>query len=207
MKSRLTSLVLLLGLLPVARVGAESIYALTSANQLLVADAVVPQKVVSFVNITGLAMGESVLGIDVRPATGQLYALSDAPALYTINPATGLATLATTLTADPTDMSSPFTGLVGTNFAIDFNPVADRLRVVSNTEQNLRINPANGFVFTDTPLDYAMGDPNDTANPNIATIAYTPNVGGATTLFGIDDTTFRVVTINPPNSGTLISGP
>lgn len=49
-------------------------------------------------------------------------------------------------------------------------------------------------MFTDTNLDYATGDVNDTANPNVATIAYTPNVGGATTLFGIDDATFRVVT-------------
>jgi hypothetical protein len=101
----------------------------------------------------------------------------------------------------------PYIGLSGTSFAIDFNPVADRLRVVSNAEQNLRINPTNGFVFTDTNLDYATGDVNDTANPNVAAIAYTPNVGGTTTLFGIDDTTFRVVTINPPNNGTLISGP
>ncbi len=87
------------------------------------------------------------------------------------------------------------------------NPVVDRLRVVSNAEQNLRIDPVTGFVFTDGVLAYATGDVNELANPNVATIAYTPNSGGVTTLFGIDDTTFRVVTINPPSAGTLISGP
>jgi hypothetical protein len=204
-----TARLLALALAPVltSTAVADSIYALTIANQLLVADAAVPQKVVSSVNVTGLNVGESLLGIDVRPANGQLYALSDGARLFTINPATGLATLVAALAADPADLTSPFTGLTGTNFAIDFNPVADRLRVVSNTEQNLRINPANGLVTTDTALDYATGDVNDTANPNVATIAYAPNVGGVTTLFGIDDTTFRVVTINPPNNGTLISGP
>lgn len=185
---------------------ADSIYALTNANQLLVADAAVPQKVVSFVSVSGLSAGESLLGIDVRPATGVLYALSDGPRLFTIDPATGVATLVAALAADPTDATSPFTGLVGTGFAIDFNPVADRLRVVSNAEQNLRIHPTTGLVFTDTVLAYATGDVNELANPNVATIAYTPNSGGVTTLFGIDDTTFRVVTINPPNNGTLISG-
>lgn len=185
---------------------ADSIYALTTTNQLLVADAAVPQKVASSVAITGLNQGESIVGIDVRPATGVLYGLSDGARLFTIDPASGVATLVSALTADPADVTAPYSGLVGTSFAIDFNPVADRLRVLSNLEQNLRINPANAFVTTDTTLDYATGDVNDTADPNIATIAYTPNVGGVTTLFGIDDTTFRVVTINPPNNGTLISG-
>lgn len=145
MKAASRCIALLLAPLFTSSTVADSVYALTTANQLLVADAAVPQKVVSFVSVTGLNVGESLLGIDVRPATGVLYALSDGARLFTIDPATGEATLVAPLTADPTDATVPYTGLSGTNFAFDFNPVADRLRVVSNAEQNLRINPTNGL--------------------------------------------------------------
>ena len=46
------------------------------------------------------------------------------------------------------------------------------LRVVSNAEQNLHINPDTGTVITDDPLDYPLGDPNDLANPNVVAVAY-----------------------------------
>ena len=70
---------------------------------------------------------EQVVGIDVRPATGELFALTDRARLYTIDPTTGAATLRATLAADPGDASDPFTALSGAKFAVDFNPVPDRL--------------------------------------------------------------------------------
>src|SRR5207253_11128454 len=72
----------------------------------------------------------------------------------------------------------------------DFNPVVDRIRVVSNADQNLRLNPNDGTLTAiDTNLAFAAGDPNQGANPNVVALAYTNNFAGAgsTTLFGIDD--------------------
>ena len=184
---------------------ARAIYAISNNNRLLIMDADVPQEILADHTVTGLDVGDTLVGIDVRPATGQLYALSDGAGLYTINPATGAATKVGELAADPTDATNPFTALSGTNFGIDFNPVVDRLRVVSNTQQNLRIHPDTALVTTDTPLAFAVGDANAAATPNVSDVAYSNNVAGAasTSLFGIDDTTFVIVQQNPPNNGTL----
>lgn len=50
--------------------------------------------------ITGVG-AELIMGIDRRPATGQLYALTGDYRVYTINAETGAATLVTTLTPPP----------------------------------------------------------------------------------------------------------
>ncbi|QDU29976.1 hypothetical protein ETAA8_50940 [Anatilimnocola aggregata] len=147
--------------------------------------------------ITGLPGGETLLGIDFRPATSQLYGVSSAGSIYTIDPISGAATL----------VGAGF-GFVpnGTSFGFDFNPVPDRIRFTSDNEQNLRLNPNTGaLAITDGNLAYAVGDPNFGANPNIVGSAYTNSFGGATTttLFGIDSTLNILVSQNPPNAGTL----
>ena len=45
--------------------------------------------------------------------------------------------------------------LSGTAFGVDFNPMADRLRVVSDAEQNLRANADTGATTTDATLNRA----------------------------------------------------
>ncbi len=177
---------------------AVSVYALTNNNGLLLVDADVPAIVSSARPITGLDAGDELVGIDVRPATGALYALALDGSLYTIDPLTAAATKATDISVAPS----------GTNFGIDFNPVVDRLRVVSNTGQNLRVNVGTGVATVDTPLAYAPSpDRNAGATPNVGDVAYANNFDGAatTTLFAIDDSTFEIVTQNPPNNGTLNS--
>ena len=159
---------------------AETIYAVTSTNLLLTFDSATPGTAAS-VAITGLQAGENVVGIDLRPATGQLYALGSTSRLYTINPVTGVATQVGSGSFTP--------ALAGTSFGFDFNPTVDRIRVVSDADQNFRLNPDTGAVVaTDTNLAYAAGDPNQGANPNVVALAYTNNFSGATstTLFGID---------------------
>src|SRR5215213_4160644 len=74
---------------------------LTKDERLLTIDTGNTQAVVSNQAITGLQAGENLVGIDVRPATGELYALSAAGRLYTIDARTGAATLKSTLAADP----------------------------------------------------------------------------------------------------------
>lgn len=174
-----------------------TVFGLTTANQLVVFNSARPNTILRTVAITGLGGGENILGIDFRPATGQLFALSSASRLYIINTVTGAATVV--------GAAGAFT-LSGTDFGFDFNPTVDRIRVVSDTEQNLRLNPNNGaLAFTDMTLAYAAGDPNTAQNPNITGAAYTNNFAGATatTLYDIDSNLNILTTQNPPNNGTL----
>jgi hypothetical protein len=188
-----------------ATAGAETIYAVTSTGTLLTFDSATPGTTTS-VAITGLQAGESVLAIDLRPATGQLYGLGSTSRLYTINPTTGTAT--------QVGSAGAFT-LAGTAFGFDFNPVVDRIRVVSDADQNIRLNPNDGtLTATDVNLAYATGDPNQGVNPNVVALAYTNNFSGAasTTLFGIDSSLDIALLLGSPggtpispNSGQLIS--
>jgi hypothetical protein len=128
--------------------------------------------VVTTLPVTGMQVGETPVGIDVRPATGQPFGVGSSSRIYTIVPTTGVATQVGTAGA--------FT-LNGTAFGTDFNPVPDRVRQVSNTEQNLRLNPNDGTLSaTDTALNPAG---------NIVAVAYDRNdslPATGTTLFGID---------------------
>ena len=161
---------------------AAPIYGLTLQNSLFVFDSTTPGTIGGSVAITGLQAGEAVLGIDVRPATGQLYALGSTSRLYVIDPVTGAAT--------QVGSGGAFT-LNGAEFGFDFNPTVDRIRVVSDADQNLRLNPNDGtLTATDTALAYASAPPdvNLGANPTVVGSAYTNNFPGtlATTLYGID---------------------
>src|SRR5688572_13918261 len=126
-----------------------SVLALTESNKLISFNNASPQKLCTSTAISGLQNGENVLGIDVRPADGALYALGSTGRVYTIDPTTAAATMKSTLVANPADASDPFTALDGGDFGVDFNPVPDLLRVVSNTGQNLRINVDSGATTTD----------------------------------------------------------
>jgi hypothetical protein len=175
---------------------AELIYAVTTTNALLSFDSATPGTITT-VAISGLQASESILALDLRPATGQLFAIGDTSRLYTINPLTGAAT--------QVGAAGAFT-LSGGSFGFDFNPTVDRIRVVSEANQNLRLNPNDGaLTATDTPLAYAAGDPNAGQDPGVGGSAYTNNFGGATTttLYGIDGLLDILVTQIPPNAGTL----
>ncbi|HEX8651360.1 MAG TPA: DUF4394 domain-containing protein [Pyrinomonadaceae bacterium] len=158
------------------------IVAVTDDNDILVFNAQRPGTITHQVSITGLQPGEHILGIDYRPANFQLYGLGSTSRLYTINVGTGAATEVG---------SGPFSpALLGTSFGFDFNPAVDRIRVVSDADQNMRLNPDDGTVAAvDTPLSYAAGDPHAGANPNVVGSAYTNNfqVTLSTTLYGIDN--------------------
>jgi hypothetical protein len=141
--------------------------------------------------ITGLQAGETILGLDFRPANAQLYALGSTSRIYTINASSGAAAVVGT---------APFTpALSGTSFGFDFNPTVDRIRIVSNTGQNLRLNPETGaLAATDGSLN--------PGTPSVSAAAYTNNFAGATTtsLFVIDANTDKLYLQNPPNNGTLV---
>lgn len=173
-------------------------FGITSSNRLVTFSRNSPA-IRTAVNITGLASDETILGFDVRPADGTVVALvkngMGGGRLYRLNTADGTATLLSTLSADNADAVSPYNGLDGAMFGVNFNPVPDRLRVVSNTGQNLRINVTNGATFTDGNL---MGT-------NITATAYTNNFPSAcrTTLYYINTMTNQLLTTTDPNSGML----
>jgi hypothetical protein len=147
--------------------------------------------------ITGLQGGENVIGIDFRQTNGRLYAATSAGRVYTVDPATAAVTIASNLAADATDMTNPFTALTGTTFGVDFNPVADRLRIVSDAGQSLRINVDTGFVTTDGNLNPGL--------PQVVAVAYKQSFPAttATTLLDIDLATNSLLVQAPPNDGTL----
>jgi hypothetical protein len=156
------------------------IYIVDEDNKLLLVSADAPSAVLSSYRITGLADGERVLGIDFRPATGGLYALGSTSTLYLVDPATGYATAVGAPLATP---------LAGASFGFDFNPTVDRIRVVSEAGENLRLNPLTGEIAgTDTNLIYDAADVAAGAAPRVVGSAYTANflASTRTTLYGID---------------------
>lgn len=195
-------LVIVAALFGVAPVTAEPIVALTTVNSLLRFDSLTPGATTS-VALSGTG-AEQLVGIDFRPATGQLYGLGSASNLYIINALTGSASLVGPLGVP----------LNGSNFGTDFNPVVDRFRVTSTADQNLRINPnapggAGTGTIADGSLAYAPGDPNFGANPNVVGAAYENAVffarAGSTTLYAIDSGLNILVEQNPANAGTLVT--
>ncbi len=175
--------------------------ALTVGGKLISFNRDSPSTLVGSIGVSGLASGETLVGIDVRPATNTLYGLGSLGNLYTLAPATGVATAVAKLTADGTDSTAPFTALSGTSFGIDFNPVADRLRVISNNGQDLRINVETGATTTDGAI-----------SPSTAVVAgsgYTNSFAGATStrLINLNLASASVDVQNPPNDGVQVSGP
>jgi hypothetical protein len=161
-------------------------YGIDDANNLLVFD---PANTASVVSkpITGLQAGENIIGIDFRPINGQLYGLGNNGGLYTFNLASGAAA-----------MVGSGIALKGSEIGFDFNPVVDRIRIVTDSAENLRVHPVTGAVaFTDAMLNPGM--------PSITAAAYTNNMPGATStsLFVLDSESDQLFRQDPPNAGTL----
>lgn len=148
--------------------------------------------------VTGLPSGVNLEGIDIRPINGKLYALGNNSRIYAIDLASGVSTEQSTLQL----MDGTPVLLNGDFFGVDFNPVADRLRVVSNTGQNLRINVMTGV----TILDGSLKIGSNMMVPYVTAAAYTNSYPGvtATTLFDIDSKSNLVYKQSPPNDGVLI---
>ena len=182
-----------------AHVQAIDIYAVTEGGVLARFDSATPGTVPQLDVVTGLGAGESIIGLDFRPANGGLYALTkDAAAagrLYRIERTSGVATLVAPLA--PIDVSDPYTALSGTKFGINFNPIADRLRVVSDVGMNIRVNPGTAGVLTDNAINPGPA--------NIVGVAYINSYAGAasTTLYDIDSSNDSLLLQNPPNNGTV----
>ena len=160
----------------------------------------VPITTAAGVGSAAFAANEWIFGMDYRPADGLLWGLTNRGRLYTIDPATGVATFKVALVADPADTTSAFAGLepAVTSVSVDFNPVVNLMRVVGFGGQNLRINVDTGATITDTDVPAFA----------IPAVAYGNSFTGATatTLHGIDSSTDNKITQNPPNDGVIVQG-
>ncbi|MEO3790723.1 DUF4394 domain-containing protein [Nonomuraea sp. B10E15] len=146
--------------------------------------------------ITGLVTDTFVIGIDFRVQDGKFYAVGNHGGIYTISLPTGNQDVVVT------KVSQLQMGLKGTAFGVDFNPAADRLRVISDNGQNLRHNLNDGTTVSDTSLSNGPGSPAS----GVTAAAYTNNdLNGdtATTLFDVNTTTAQVVVQSPANNGLL----
>jgi trimeric autotransporter adhesin len=196
----------------------ETIFALSQSNSLITFNSGTPGTPISTLPITGIPMSESLVALDFRPATGELYSIGMSGRIYTINTATGLATA----------VSQAFVSAASNNpqLGFDFNPVPDLIRLTSANDQNLRISPNNGNVAAngvDGNLAYDSTDGNAGVDPNVVASAYSNNVAGAapnvpntnaTTLYGIDSnldvlvrqgTLMDVAPSVSPNTGRLFT--
>lgn len=180
--------------------GPERVYGLTDNDDLLLFDGDRPKEIQSRKPIKGLADGDELVGIDFRPATLALYGLGRQGNVYLVNEVSGRARLVTTL---KTSGGEPVE-LTGKRFGVDFNPTVDRLRIVSDADQNLRADVETGTTTVDANLSYStLGAP----NPVVTGVAYTNNkpsaFGGTTTIYYIDSGASSLNTSASPNSGVM----
>jgi len=151
------------------------------------------KKATGSVKVTGIS--GALVGIDVRPADGMLYGVVDDGTVVIIA-MDGKATVKSKL---ETMVAK------GVPVTIDFNPVADRLRVMGADGMSLRANVDDGKVTKDGDHKYAETDASKGAKPNVIAGAYTNSVKGTkeTALFNIDATAGALVKQAPPNDGVL----
>jgi hypothetical protein len=153
-----------------------------------------PDKAKKLGVVTGFQGADTALvGIDFRVQDGLLYGVGNAGGVYTIDTQTAVLTFVNQLTVP----------LAGTSFGVDFNPAADRLRIISDTGQNLRHNVSiGGTTIADTTLSYTP----PTAATGVVGAGYTNNdldATTATTLFDVDSALDQVSVQSPANSGML----
>lgn len=191
-----------------------------AGNQLIRASVATPGTTVT-VAVTGVTTGETLVGIDFRPQTGQLYGLgvnstADNATLYLLDPQTGAATAVGTpaqiafvdLAGTPIDFPAAVSG-----YGFDFNPTVDRVRVVTGNGINFRVNPNDGAPVDGNPAvpgTNTDGAINGLGSTGASDVAYTnsygqPLVGGTTTVYVLDSVANGLHIMNPPNSGTVTS--
>ena len=146
----------------------ETIHALTQTMELITFNAGQPRQVLQRKPVNGLAAGDTLVGMDYRVAKGVLFALSKSGRVFTLDVNTGALKA---VSAEPIKAT-----LDSAVFGLDFNPVADRIRVVSSSGQNLRLHPDTGALAAADPATaYAPGDSQFGSQPELAAAAYTYN--------------------------------
>lgn len=154
----------------------QTVFAVTEDHVLLRFNAGSPRQMQQRQALAGMPAGETIVGIDFRVARGVLYGVTSAGRVVTIDTSTAQVR---------TVGAGPAVALQGNRFGVDFNPVADRIRVVSDTGQNLRLHPDTGALAATDP---ALIAPAGSSAANVAGAGYTYNKRDdkLTTNFAID---------------------
>ena len=187
----------------------QVLVAVTANHRLVTFRADRPEELLSRVPLSGLLPGEGILGIDHRVARGELYALSTRGRLLRVNVDSGL------LTPIGAGVKLP----QARSFGFDFNPTVDRIRVVGDRADNLRLHPDTGAqvdgqpdvagVQPDGPLRYADGDEQSGQAPRIVAAGYTYNQDNEkiTTNYAIDARAGHLVMQGSPEGVTPVVSP
>ena len=171
------------------------LHATTAQNALVRLNSRDPQRPRARRPISGLPGGVTLKGIDFRPRTGDPYGVGSDSLVHPIDPNTAI------VVAEGPAFSTPRNDQF---FGVDFNPAVDKIRVVSDAGQNLRLKVDEGTLLS------ADGNINP-GTPQIVGSAYlnsgfSPNVAPSTRLFAVDATSDQIFPQNPPNNGTLANG-
>ena len=183
------------------------VFGLTRSGHLVHAHVGSPDKTKDVGRIKGLVHPDTALiGIDFRVQDGLLYGVGNGGGVYTIDTHNAHAAVVNSLTVP----------LMGSSFGVDFNPAADRLRIISDTGQNLRHNVNSGgttlvdgtLTYTPPPIDPTMPPPLPIPPAlGVVAAAYTNNdleATTATTLFVVDMTMDQIAIQSPANNGILV---
>ena len=156
------------------RASSETIYAIGDGGaSLLRFSSTKPGTVTRVATFSG---GDQFLdAIDFRPATGQLYGYRDFnDSYFVVDVNTGELTSATAPSGAGATTNTFILGM-------DWNPTIDRMRVVTESAQNIVFNPNTGTASSVTSLFYVAGDVNEGLAPLVIENAYTNSFLGATT--------------------------
>jgi len=178
-----------------ASAGAATLVGLTADNKMVRIDtdrmtATAPMAIES---------SDRIVGIDMRPADGKLYGLTASGGIITIDPTSGATQAVSRLST---------TVPMGARPVVDFNPMADRLRVIGADCASLRINVETGATIVDKPLNFDAAGPHAGKKPAVIAGAYTHSAAGAksTDLLHVEPTGGWIIPA-PPNAGVTLSPP
>lgn len=176
------------------------VQSLQQGSQLVTVDSAAPTVITSTIPVTGLGVGERLIGFDSYPGASRiLYGISTSGQVYSLNGFTGAATA----------IGAPI-ALSGfpASTAFKFNPTTGDLRLVTDATQNLRVSPQSSAVLsTDTPVAYAPGDAGAGKTPNVTGGAFTNKVLGAkSTAFYVIETNRGVLAVQGAAAGGPAGG-
>jgi hypothetical protein len=151
------------------------------------------KKVTGSVN---LADGATLVGFDVRPSDGKLYGVTPDGVIAIVDAKTGKW-------EKKSQLSEKLPA--GAMISIDFNPVADRMRIITSTGMSLRVNVDDGKATVDGSLKYAETDANKGKTPKVTAAGYSNSFAGTkeTALYDIDAMNGMLLKQAPPNDGIV----
>jgi Domain of unknown function (DUF4394)/PEP-CTERM motif len=206
---------------------AERILGLGTSGELVVFDSSAPGTVLNSTTIQGLSDGEVLRGLDARPRDGQVYGIvtnaNGTGRLVTIDPFSGMTSSVANLISGggnpvtgggspttPIDPQTPAIIPADARASLDFNPVVDLLRTITDQENNFRTNPGNRVAggvagTTATDVSLTVTAPGVSGPVDAVGTAYNNNNDGvaSTVQYVIDAVGDRLLIQAPPNAGTL----